>query len=562
MVREQAGDGVKISLERSDVAAYHMRSEHHLERYARGPETLDWDAQPSAFRHYQGAPALALPHAPAWTAELPQLQYPLGFANAAETQRPSAAPVNLVSLGALLGMSLGITAWKTLGPDRWAVRANPSSGNLHPVEAYLVASTEAGIDPGVYHYRADDHHLERRAEWSDASPAGLWIALTCVPWREAWKYGERAFRYCQLDVGHAVAAVRVAAATLGWSLLEVQGVGSERLAALVGIDRRGDFERPLRVDCEREEPEVLLRLQTFEGPSEPPVISALPSAAQLRFWGKASVVDAHPLRGWPVVEAIAAQTREPTRAAIPGPPVALRPPSGIGPVERGRPALALLLGRRSAQRFARDVVQERSSFERILRALCQQASLRASSGVPRSFEFVLWIHRVEGLASGVYHACSAAHPAPLLDELGSHFALERVWGEELQLTRLVAATGSQLAIQARALHCHQEIASSSCFSLGMFYDFSAFDSEPAYEYRRMLRHAGELGHTLYLAAEVEHLRGTAVGCFLDSAVRAFLGLENTELRPVYHFCVGQAVQDARVTTEAAYPGTTTDSTSQ
>ena len=35
----------------------------------------------------------------------------------------------------------------------------------------------------------------------------LLVVLTSIHWREAWKYGERAFRYCQHDLGHAIAAV-------------------------------------------------------------------------------------------------------------------------------------------------------------------------------------------------------------------------------------------------------------------------------------------------------------------------------------------------------------------
>ena len=42
------------------------------------------------------------------------------------------------------------------------------------------------------------------------------VALTSIHWREAWKYGERAFRYCQHDLGHAIAAVRIAAGLCGW----------------------------------------------------------------------------------------------------------------------------------------------------------------------------------------------------------------------------------------------------------------------------------------------------------------------------------------------------------
>ncbi len=34
----------------AQIHSYHERSKHTLERYARGPETLDWDAQPNPFR--------------------------------------------------------------------------------------------------------------------------------------------------------------------------------------------------------------------------------------------------------------------------------------------------------------------------------------------------------------------------------------------------------------------------------------------------------------------------------------------------------------------------------
>ena len=47
----------------------------------------------------------------------------------------------------------------------------------------------------------------------DFPPHAFLIGLSSVHWREAWKYGERAFRYCQHDAGHAIGTVRIAAAT-------------------------------------------------------------------------------------------------------------------------------------------------------------------------------------------------------------------------------------------------------------------------------------------------------------------------------------------------------------
>src|SRR5262249_16509293 len=72
-----------------------------------------------------------------------------------------------------------------------------------------------------------------------------------IHWREAWKYGERAFRYCQHDIGHAVATVRYAAAALGWkaklldasdaTIADVLGLAREQ--ELSGLDE-GDREHP------------------------------------------------------------------------------------------------------------------------------------------------------------------------------------------------------------------------------------------------------------------------------------------------------------------------------
>ena len=71
-------------------------------------------------------------------------------------------------------------------------------------------------------------------------------------WRETWKYGERAFRYCQHDVGHAIGSARIAAQTLGWRMLLLNGLADDTVATLLGLDRLEDFE-----GAEREHPDCL-----------------------------------------------------------------------------------------------------------------------------------------------------------------------------------------------------------------------------------------------------------------------------------------------------------------
>jgi|UniRef100_A0A804LPW7 nitroreductase len=70
------------------------------------------------------------------------------------------------------------------------------------------------------------------------------LALSSVFWREPWKYGERALRYCNHDVGHALAAVALAAATLGWDARLLDGLSDEDLRRLVGVEKGSPAAAP------------------------------------------------------------------------------------------------------------------------------------------------------------------------------------------------------------------------------------------------------------------------------------------------------------------------------
>lgn len=158
-----------------------------------------------------------------------------------------ARDLSLRTLGRFFELSLALSAWKEIPGHRWALRINPSSGNLHPTEAYalLPAMEGLGFRGGAYHYLSRDHALELRSGWNCSETmnvkAGFYVAFTSVLWRESWKYGERAFRYCQHDLGHALAAVRFSAATLGWTA-QLQIVAPEYLVWLLGLEPR--FPRP------------------------------------------------------------------------------------------------------------------------------------------------------------------------------------------------------------------------------------------------------------------------------------------------------------------------------
>ena len=83
----------------------------------------------------------------------------------------------------------------------------------------------------------------RRRLSGDSVPRGaVFVGLTSIHWREAWKYGERAYRYCQHDVGHAIAAASYAAATLGWRARLVTALADDDLGLLLRANEQEGIE--------------------------------------------------------------------------------------------------------------------------------------------------------------------------------------------------------------------------------------------------------------------------------------------------------------------------------
>lgn len=531
------------------VRAYHARTKHRFAAYAEGPGQLDWDAQPAPFRHYPGAPAYRLPLA-AGRFERPYAR--LGEAAAS----PVAADAE--SLGALLELAFGISAWKSWGPNRWALRCNPSSGNLHPVEAYVLSGQLPGIADGLHHYDPEEHALEGRA-LGPAGDGGPWllVGLSSVMWREAWKYGERAFRYCQLDIGHAIGSLTYAAALLGWEV-ETRVINPETLGHCLGLDRPDDFPPSRYAFTELEEPEILLALRG-PGLSPPPAAATLASWLDDADWrGKPSRIDPSPGYRWPAIDQAAAASRDPA-AAPEAPGFANLPPLPPHPTTAG--SVALIRQRRSAQRFDPRQTLPRLAFYRMLDALLprRQAPWTAQSTASR-IHLLLFVLRVDGLPSGLYllprtPAAAAALPSTLGERFpgqGPVVDFDADCPAHLGLILLAEMGLQELQRTARALSCHQHIAATSAFSLGMLGEFERATTS-GHGYRELLREAGLVGQALYLEAEAAGVRGTGIGCFFDDPVHELFGLAGSRWQSVYHFTVGTPVDDTRIETGPPYP---------
>ena len=535
------------------VLAYHEATKHHLNRYARGPGGLDWANQPDPSRRYDGAPLIPLEHVPVGERPLYEEVFLHG--------RLPVRPLDRSNLSQLFYDSLALSAWKEAGGVRWALRVNPSSGNLHPTEGYLICGPVAGLcdQPMVCHYAPQVHLLEQRAEVSlevwlalteDLPDGTILIGLTSIHWREAWKYGERAFRYCQHDTGHAIAAVALAAAALGWTAVLLDNLSTDSIATLLGLADPDSAQ-----GAEPEEPECLLAVypqnKTCMSRSLP--AAAIDSFRPVHWLGAANRLSLERV-DWPIIEQAAEATRKPpTEGYIAGPqPVGPALAVGSAPIS----FRSIVHQRRSCLALDGKTGITRDAFYQILRKTLPGPGQLPFTALPwpPMIHFGLFVHRIEGIDPGLY--CLIRHPVTLPSirrAMKQDFAWETPPGcpEELKLYRLLTGDAKELAQQ---ISCHQEIAADGCFSLGMIGEYEApLTRYGAWFYRRLFWEAGLIGQVLYLEAEASGIRGTGIGCYFDDPMHQVLGLDNRQFQDLYHFTMGGPVEDRRLMTLPPYP---------
>ena len=542
---------------------YHDRTKHHFNRFARALGYLDWATQPDPFRSYGGVPVVALPRgAPADT-----VPYEALFDGSAQP-----VPISEPSIGEFLRCSMGLSAWKQYGASRWALRVNPSSGNLHPTETYLIREGR------VHHYAPRGHALEERCVFDAAGDEGtsFLVALTSIHWREAWKYGERAFRYCQHDAGHAIGALRLAAAMLGWRLALLPQWSHAHLSMLLGLDRDKDY-----AGAEREEPECLA-IVTADDPAPwlELVSSPLAEAAARGSWrGTANRLSADRVE-WPIIDEVTRATQYPGLGRCDGARVrgatelvrgamvrGATPPPGrfVAPSHRRTvaPPLArsVILSRRSALAFDARGVLEREAFFRMLHRLRPPAPPWDAIDWPPQVHLVLFVHRVQNLAPGVYaYLRDDAVRAEWQAAMRPDFLWEPVHRNDSNgqndpndpngLFLLVPIDCRQMA---NRLSCDQDIAAEGFFSLAMVARVEASLRERGeWFYRRLFWECGLIGQVLYLEAEAAGARATGIGCFYDDPVHEIVGLTGHAWQSLYHFSMGMPVEDTRLTSEPGY----------
>lgn len=148
--------------------------------------------------------------------------------------------------------------------------------------------------------------------------------------------------------------------------------------------------------------------------------------------------------------------------------------------------------------------------------------LFADFAVTRFVHLYVYVHRVEGLAPGVY----------------------RYWPEHAELERI--KEGDQ-RLPAAALSLGQDLAGNACLAFSMIGDFeNAARNFGDRGYRYVHFEAGAIGQRMYLASEALGLRATGIGAFFDEEVNRYLGLTPELGQVVYHFAIGYPIPDPRL----------------
>lgn len=509
------------------VFEYHEQTKHFQQRYARSLGYMDWATQPNPFREYKGAENFLLPLA---------LEHQTPAYHLLDSKLPS-APLVKEAISQLLQFSMGIAAWKVSGPSSWAVRCNASSGNLHPTESYLVLPpimSEQKEHSTLYHYAPRDHSLEKLCEfdtqfWGELPKGSFLLGLSGISWREVWKYGERAFRYVQLDAGHAAHSIQVSAKMLGWKMTRLDSISDADIDKLLGLSQEKRFFETERAD--------MLFVISPEHIDSSIKIDKLLEELPLLYDGIANRLSPS-MQEWEIIPQIEIATATTVLAQKSVPCHTTHPQST-------RESKDVILKRRSIHvmdKIRSHITKEQ--FHTLLDGVSGSLDTKESSA-----HLVLFVHRVEEYTPGLYMLVRNQRD---LETLRSKMYASFVF-QEMDFKGLYLLEERDLMPTSKAISCSQDIASDGAFSLGMLCNFSEQLLEfGAHRYKELYWECGMIGQQLYLDATSMGLSGTGIGCFLDDTLHSLLGLKDSTFQTLYHFTVGRGYVDERIQTRAAY----------
>lgn len=199
---------------------------------------------PPATKTYAGVPTIGLPRADA------DDHFSRTLRDRRTWRRFGTEPVPFESVCTLLQLSTGVQRWVTAeGEGRVPLKTSPSGGARHPIEIYAAVRNVHGVSPGLYHYAAATHALERLVD-ADPPPfdeflpeqpwyrdAAMVIFLAAVYERTRWRYtGPRAYRAVMIEAGHVCQTFCLTATWLGLAPFCSMALAEPDIERCLGLD--------------------------------------------------------------------------------------------------------------------------------------------------------------------------------------------------------------------------------------------------------------------------------------------------------------------------------------
>jgi len=170
----------------------------------------------------------------------------------------AASALTLAEIGQVLWAAYGVTVPMPGERMRGGMKTAPSAGAMYPLELYVVAGQVAGLEPGIYKYRPEEHSLvlagrgDRRTELCSAAlgqemvkTAPAAIVFSAVFERTTERYGERGReRYVCMDLGHSAENVYLQCTALGLGTVAIGAFSDGEVKRVVGMPAE---EEPLYI---------------------------------------------------------------------------------------------------------------------------------------------------------------------------------------------------------------------------------------------------------------------------------------------------------------------------
>ena len=133
-------------------------------------------------------------------------------------------------------------------------RPYPSGGSCNELELYVVVRECVGLKAGLYHYRPDDHGLEKKRDFDPPvqalmggahgslgpdgaqAPPQILLVFAARFRRVAWAYESMAYALILKHVGVLIQSMYLVATSMGLGACAVGGGDSDAFAAATGLD--------------------------------------------------------------------------------------------------------------------------------------------------------------------------------------------------------------------------------------------------------------------------------------------------------------------------------------